>query len=126
MGDQLRREIDILYSMQHPRIIRLHFDFQEEGSIYLGMDFAPGGSLFDRLNKASKFNPEIASRYFCETCEALDYLHHLPEPVIHRDIKPENILLDAEDHVKLADFGWANKYLEGSQRDTFCGTLDYL
>lgn len=126
LTDQLQREIDILYALKHPRIVRLFFDFKEAGSIYLGMEFAAGGSLFDRLNQATKFKPDIASRYFGETCEALDYLHHLPEAVIHRDIKPENILLDAEDHIKLADFGWANKYMEGSQRDTFCGTLDYL
>jgi len=126
LTDQLQREIDILYALKHPRIVRLFFDFKEDGSIYLGMEFAAGGSLFDRLNQATKFKPDIASRYFCETCEALDYLHHLPEAVIHRDIKPENILLDSDDHIKLADFGWANKYLEGSQRDTFCGTLDYL
>jgi serine/threonine protein kinase len=55
----------------------------------------------------------------------LDYLHHLQEKVIHRDIKPENILLDGEDHVKLADFGWAN-LIEAEKRETFCGTLDYL
>jgi len=126
LTDQLQREIDLLYNMQHPRIIRLFFDFKEDGSIYLGMEFAAGGSLFDRLNQATKFKPDLASRYFYETCEALDYLHHLSEAVIHRDIKPENVLLDAEDHIKLADFGWANKYLEGDQRDTFCGTLDYL
>jgi len=52
-------------------------------------------------------------------------LHHLPQKVIHRDIKPENILLDADGHVKLADFGWAN-LLQANKRDTFCGTLDYL
>merc|ERR1719329_670753 len=84
-----------------------------------------GGTLFERLNKYRRFSPEISSRYFAETCHALDYLHHLPEKVIHRDIKPENILLDASDHIKLADFGWANM-LEGSLRETFCGTLDYL
>jgi len=68
---------------------------------------------------------EEASRYFLETCEALEYLHHLPRKVIHRDIKPENILLDKDGHVKLGDFGWANHY-KGQKRQTFCGTLDYL
>jgi serine/threonine protein kinase len=125
LTDQLRREIDILHSLEHKRIVRIYFDFKDEGSMFLGMEFAGGGSLFDKLNQARKFAPEVASRYIFETCEALDYLHHLPQKVIHRDIKPENILLDAEDHVKLADFGWAN-LVEADKRDTFCGTLDYL
>jgi len=127
LTDQLRREINILYKLEHRRIVRLYFDFNDRGSMYLGMEFATGGSLFDKLNQARKFPPETASRYFYETCEALDYLHHLPEKVIHRDIKPENILLDGEDHIKLADFGWANLIqADLTKRETFCGTLDYL
>lgn len=125
LDTQLQREIKILYDLDHPRIVKLHFDFKDTKSIYLGMEFCSGGTLFDKLNKSRKFTPDVASKYFRETCDALNYLHHLPEKVVHRDIKPENILLDADDHVKLADFGWAN-LLEGKARDTFCGTLDYL
>lgn len=123
--DQLQREIRILDSLRHCRIVRLHFDFQDSQFMYLGMEFAKGGSLFDRLRAMGKFQAEVAARYFLETCEALDYLHHLKEKVIHRDIKPENILLDVEDHIKVADFGWAN-LVEADKRETFCGTLDYL
>lgn len=126
LDEQLKREINILKGLDHPRIIRLYFPFRDESHMYLGMEFAKGGSLFDRLNQARKFSPEVAARFFRETCEALDYLHHLPEKVIHRDIKPENILLDEKDHIKLADFGWANLIEEHVKRDTFCGTLDYL
>lgn len=122
---QLQREIKILYASEHPRIVKLYFDFKDTKYIYLGLEYCSGGTLFDKLNKSRKFTVDLASKYFRETCDALDYLHHLSEKVIHRDIKPENILLDADDHVKLADFGWANN-LEGKARDTFCGTLDYL
>lgn len=122
---QLQREIQILYSVEHPRIVRLFFDFKDSRFMYLGLEFCSGGTLFDKLNQCRKFAPAVASKYFWETCDALDYLHHQTEKVIHRDIKPENILLDGEDHVKLADFGWAN-LLEGKARETFCGTLDYL
>eukprot|EP00913_Durusdinium_trenchii_P018978 g17834.t1 len=89
--------------MQHERIVRLFFHFEDRHFMYLGMEFCQGGSLFDKLQKAERFDAPVAAR-----CEALDYLHHLPEKVIHRDIKPENILLTADDSVKLADFGWAN------------------
>jgi len=47
-------------------------------------------------------------------------------PIIHRDIKPENILLDAEDAIKLADFGWSNFFNENRERMTYCGTPEYL
>jgi len=123
--DQLKREIKILYSLQHPRIVRLFFHFEDKHFVYLGMEFCVGGSLFDKLQKAEKFSNQRAANYFLQTSEALEYLHHLPDKVIHRDIKPENILLDAQDSAKLADFGWANM-LEQDKRSTFCGTLDYL
>jgi serine/threonine protein kinase len=130
LTEQLRREINILYSLDHPRIIKLYSDFNDAGYMYLCMEFADAGSLFEKLNKVRKFPPESAARYFRETCEALDYLHHREEKVIHRDIKPENIMLHrvgSETHVKLADFGWANLIAEDlAKRETFCGTLDYL
>jgi len=124
LNAQIQREIQIMYSTQHDRIVNLHFNFEDSRFIYLGLEFANGGTLFDQLNKARKFTPAVASRYFGETCDALNYLHSLPEKVIHRDIKPENLLLH-DDHIKLADFGWAN-LMQGSARETFCGTLDYL
>jgi len=124
LNAQIQREIQIMYSTQHVRIVKLHFNFEDSRFFYLGLEFANGGTLFDKLNKVRKFTPAIASGYFGETCDALNYLHHLPEKVIHRDIKPENLLLH-DDHIKVADFGWAN-LMQGSARDTFCGTLDYL
>lgn len=54
--------------------------------------------------------------------------HNNNPGIIHRDIKPENILLDANNQVKLADFGWSNFLPKNNKdvRETFCGTLDYL
>mmetsp|Transcript_78375 Transcript_78375/g.229747 ORF Transcript_78375/g.229747 Transcript_78375/m.229747 type:complete len:402 (+) Transcript_78375:53-1258(+) len=122
---QLQREIGILYSLQHPRCIRLHSHFDHNGSTYLVLEFASGGTLWQRLSRVGSFEPQLAARYFAETCDALCYLHGLPEKVVHRDIKPENILLDGEDHVKLADFGWAHA-MQNDKLRTFCGTLEYL
>eukprot|EP00927_Polykrikos_kofoidii_P080083 TRINITY_DN76952_c0_g1_i1.p1 TRINITY_DN76952_c0_g1~~TRINITY_DN76952_c0_g1_i1.p1 ORF type:complete len:441 (+),score=84.86 TRINITY_DN76952_c0_g1_i1:120-1325(+) len=123
--DQLQREINILYSLDHPKIVKLFHDFTDDDTIYLAMEFVGGGSLFERLTDAGKVKPQQSARYFYETCAALNYIHTLPEKVIHRDIKPENILLDSHDGIKLADFGWANM-LNADVRQTFCGTLDYL
>mmetsp|Transcript_3983 Transcript_3983/g.9353 ORF Transcript_3983/g.9353 Transcript_3983/m.9353 type:complete len:433 (-) Transcript_3983:322-1620(-) len=127
LTDQMDREIGILRSLRHPFIVQMHFDFRDHTHVYLGMEFAEGGGMFDLLSKSGKFSLEVSAQYFYEVCDALEYLHTRPEKVIHRDIKPENILLDKEGHVKLADFGWSNKMEQNAAfRATFCGTPDYL
>eukprot|EP00913_Durusdinium_trenchii_P027104 g25435.t1 len=118
--------IDIMRSLRHPHIVELHFSFQDESHVYLGMEFAEGGGMFDLLSKYGKFSSELAARHFYEVCDALEYLHTQTPQIIHRDIKPENILLDKEQHAKLADFGWSNVLENVSYRATFCGTPDYL
>mmetsp|Transcript_37667 Transcript_37667/g.97417 ORF Transcript_37667/g.97417 Transcript_37667/m.97417 type:complete len:412 (+) Transcript_37667:71-1306(+) len=124
--EQMDREIAILRSLRHQHIVELFFDFRDNSHVYLGMEFAEGGGMFDLLSRTGTFSNELAAQYFYEVCDALRYLHNLPEKVIHRDIKPENVLLDKEGHVKLADFGWSNVMEGNNYRATFCGTPDYL
>jgi len=126
LTSQLMREIQILYGLKHPHIIRLFFHLEDDTNYYLGMEVAAGGGMFDRLKKASKFSPQLAAKYFSQVCEAINYLHKRPQKIIHRDIKPENLLLDEHDSIKLADFGWSNVLRDTQMRQTFCGTLDYL
>lgn len=125
LTQQLDREIEISKASKHPHIIEAFFDFRDNKYVYMGMEFAEGGGMFDKLSKCGKFGMAVAAQYFYEMCDALDYMHSLNPPVIHRDIKPENILLDKGGHVKLADFGWSNIMTE-ALRGTFCGTPDYL
>lgn len=122
--DQMDREIDIQFSLKHPRIVQLLFHFRDSSHVYLGMEFADGGGMFDKLTKARKFSNANAAQYFYETCDALEYMHQ--RKIVHRDIKPENILLDRDGRVKLADFGWSNAMESQVLRQTFCGTPDYL
>lgn len=126
LTEQMEREISLLRDLAHPRIVHLHFDFRDKTHIYLGMEFVSGGGMFDKLSKCGKFTLPVSAKYMNEVCDALDYLHKRDPPVIHRDIKPENILIDAEGHAKLADFGWSNVMQNASLRATFCGTPDYL
>jgi len=122
--EQMDCEVDIQSSLDHPHIIRLLFHFQDNDDVYLGMEFAEGGCMWEKLTQAGKFSSAAAARYLYETCDALEYCHS--HNVVHRDIKPENILLDREGHVKLADFGWSCVMEDEDLRQTFCGTCDYL
>jgi serine/threonine protein kinase len=127
LTEQMDREIEILRKLRHPRIVELWFDFRDTAHVYLGMPFAQGGGMFDALSKQKRFTCEKSAQHMYDLCDALDYLHTLPEPVIHRDIKPENVLMDKDGRALLADFGWSN--MIGDNKDlrmTFCGTPDYL
>jgi serine/threonine protein kinase len=90
------------------------------------MEFVNGGELFYHLQLAGKFNEERARFYMAECVLALEYLHS--KGVVYRDVKPENILIDADGHVKLTDFGLSKADLKANNdmTESFCGTTEYL
>lgn len=97
--------------------------FHDEQRIYLILEYASGGTLFQALKKAIRFDEKRTARYIKCMVSALMYLHG--RNVIHRDIKPENLLLGHDDQLKIADFGWS-VHEPNSLRTTLCGTVDYL
>ena len=123
--DQVNKEIDILYRCNHPHIIRLINHFEDEENVYLVLEFAENGNLFNKLKNKKRFQESEVAQFGREVLAALIYLHtNFEVPIVHRDIKPENILLDSNDRVKLCDFGWAS-FIE-AERKTYCGTPEYL
>ena len=127
MLSQFRREVYIMYEINHPHIIKLFNHFEDDKFFYLIMELAEG-NLFHKLYREKQFLERVAAQYFREVLLAVEYLHsHIPA-IIHRDIKPENILLDKEGRIKLTDFGWSNYYSTDapSPRFTTCGTLEYI
>jgi len=120
-----RRELEVHQNLAHPNILRFLSWFHDETRIYLVLEYAPGGNLFDHLRKQpnGRFNERVAAQYVAQMAEALKYMHN--KNVMHRDIKPENILLGLHNEIKLADFGYSIHSVSGF-RSTVCGTLDYL
>jgi protein kinase A len=72
------------------------------------LDYCPGGEVFSYLRKAKRFDENTARFYAAEIVLIIEFLHET-EGVAYRDLKPENLLLDAEGHIKLVDFGFAKK-----------------
>ena len=113
--------------MDHPGVMRVFGD-SERSRIYMVMEWVEGRLLRQALADHGKLPPERAIRIAIAICDALDYIHR--NGVVHRDLKPENIMVDAEDRIKLIDFGIAGK--EGARRLTFAklsqvmGTPDYI
>ena len=127
MTDQINRETQIMYNLNHPHIIKLINHFEDDENLYLIMELAAKGQLFSLLNKFRHgFDQIRAAQYMREIISAVKYLHSFNPPIIHRDIKPENILLDENGRCKLADFGWSNYVAPDNTRRTFCGTAEYL
>jgi len=121
----VRREIEIQSQLRHPNILRLYGYFYDEKNIYLIMEYAPGGELFQKLKEPGSCLPEKeVARLIQQLASALLYCHG--KNVMHRDLKPENILLGPNNEALLCDFGWSAHSLSHKPRDTICGTLDYL
>lgn len=125
MQHQVLREIEIQTHLNHPNILQLLTYFSDERRIYLVLEYAAQGELFTILQsqKSKRFNDHRAAKYTYQVADALKYCHS--KRVMHRDIKPENLLLDINDNVKLADFGWS-VHAPSNRRKTVCGTPDYL
>lgn len=121
---QLRRELRIMYSLDHPYIIKLYNHFEDDKNFFLIMQLADGGALFNKLVKVHNFDEKTTAQYMREVALAVQYLHTRDPAIIHRDIKPENIFLDKDGRVKLGDFGWSS--FSDNVRSTYCGTLEYL
>ncbi|KAF2745839.1 kinase-like protein [Sporormia fimetaria CBS 119925] len=98
-------ERDILTTAKSEWLVRLLYAFQDEKSIFLAMEYVPGGDFRTLLNNTGVLHNRHARFYIAEMVCCVDALHQLG--YIHRDLKPENFLIDSTGHVKLTDFGLA-------------------
>ncbi|QIX01061.1 hypothetical protein AMS68_006578 [Peltaster fructicola] len=110
--DEIRHvltERDILTTAKSEWLVRLLYAFQDDSSIYLAMEYVPGGDFRTLLNNTGVLHNRHARFYISEMFLCVDALHTLG--YIHRDLKPENFLIDSTGHVKLTDFGLAAGFL---------------
>ena len=126
MIEQTNREIEIMYKLDHPHIIKLYSHFEDDEDFCLIMQIASKGQLYSLIKRLKRLDQRTAAQYMREVISAIKYLHTRNPPIIHRDIKPENILLDQDGRCKLADFGWSNFDDGNKNRQTYCGTPEYL
>jgi len=123
--EHLSNEKRLLERMSSQFITTLYKTFQDAHKLYMVLRFVPGGELFTHLRKAGKFPNDVAKFYLAEIVCALEHLHQ--HNIVYRDLKPENVLLDADGHIKLTDFGLSKDSITGhSLTHTFCGTPEYL
>ncbi|XP_026336305.2 NUAK family SNF1-like kinase 2 [Ursus arctos] len=119
----IRREIEIMSSLNHPHIIAIHEVFENSSKIVIVMEYASRGDLYDYISERQRLSEQDARHFFRQIVSAVHYCHQ--NGVVHRDLKLENILLDANGNIKIADFGLSNLYHQGKFLQTFCGSPLY-
>ncbi|KAM9734076.1 MAP/microtubule affinity-regulating kinase 4 isoform 2-T2 [Menidia menidia] len=120
---KLFREVRIMKTLNHPNIVQLFEVIETERTLYLVMEYASGGEVFDYLVAHGRMKEKEARAKFRQIVSAVHYCHQ--KNIVHRDLKAENLLLDADSNIKIADFGFSNEFTEGSKLDTFCGSPPY-
>ncbi|XP_047181689.1 serine/threonine-protein kinase ATG1t isoform X3 [Vigna umbellata] len=120
-------EINFLSSVNHPNIIRLLHFFQDDGCLYLVLEFCAGGNLASYIRSHGRVQQQTARKFMHQLGSGLLVLHS--HGIIHRDLKPENILLSSHEgdaKLKIADFGLSRTVRPGEYAETVCGSPLYM
>lgn len=120
--DHLKNECYVLFSLDHPFIVKMKGFAQDQRFIFIAMEYVPGGELFRHLRREGTFNRPQATFYAAQVTMIWEYLHS--QSVIYRDLKPENLLIDRQGYLKLIDFGYAK--VVTTRTLTLCGTPEYM
>jgi serine/threonine-protein kinase Chk1 len=128
------KQIELEFSLherlgRHANIIHYLSSGQDEAWIWLALELAEGGDLFDKIEADEGVGVDVAHLYFTQLVEAIGWCHG--KGIAHRDIKPENMLLSNRGDLKLADFGLATQFLSPrtGERKTcgmVCGSPPYI
>ncbi|NXP23709.1 NEK1 kinase, partial [Scytalopus superciliaris] len=125
--EESRREVAVLANMKHPNIVLYRESFEENGCLYIVMDYCEGGDLFKKINaqKGVLFSEDQILDWFVQICLALKHIHD--RKILHRDIKSQNIFLTKDGTIQLGDFGIARVLNSTAELAHTCiGTPYYL
>lgn len=126
MWDQFLTELKILSivsSRNNPFLTKLYCSFQSDFNLFFCLEYVPGGSLRCYLDAQGTFDLETSKFVAAQVLLGLTFLHEKLD-IIHRDLKPENVLIDANGHCKLTDFGLSK--IGKMKAFSFCGTFKYI
>ncbi|WAR12878.1 KPSH1-like protein, partial [Mya arenaria] len=125
--DVFESELKVLRRVKHQYIIQLVEVFETKDKVYMVMELATGGELFDRIIAKGSFTERDATRVLTMVLEGVAYLHGLG--IAHRDLKPENLLYYHPGHdskIMITDFGLSATIKGDSMMRTTCGTPEYI
>ncbi|CAD8182840.1 unnamed protein product [Paramecium pentaurelia] len=120
--DNLKREILIQKKLCHPNILKLCYCYEDQMSVFLILEYAELGSLFQLIKRKQRLQEREAYQYFSQLLAGLEYMHKMK--IVHRDLKPENLLITKSGDLKIGDFGWATQM--PNYHKAFCGTTEYM
>lgn len=120
---KIQREISIMKLMYHPHVIKIFDVLEDSRYLYLIIEYASKGELFNHLVEKRRIESKEALIFFQQLISGIEYCHK--HRICHRDLKLENILLDEEYRIKIADFGMASLSVPNTMLKTFCGSPHY-
>ena len=117
--EAFKHEAYLLASLTHPNLPRIYEQFSDTGRLYLVMDYIEGETLEAYLDKmGGKLPVDKVLTIGIQLASVLEYLHTHHPPIIFRDLKPANVMLTANNHIFLIDFGIARLFKPGQAKDT--------
>jgi eukaryotic-like serine/threonine-protein kinase len=125
--ERFRREAQSAAALSHPNVAQVYdLGRSEDGRYYIAMEYVPGGTLKDLIDRAGPLDPAEAARLASQVAEALQAAHE--RSIVHRDVKPQNVLLDENGEAKVADFGiaLAASSTSISRTNQVFGTASYM